>query len=82
MRFLGEFDPPEGLDFARGARVVLQTDRGVELGDVLCPATDRTARYLENPVRGNILRPAGIDDEAKESACPPSSPGPLRPRLS
>ena len=29
---------------------------GTELGEVLCPATDRTALFLENPVQGEILR--------------------------
>ena len=28
---------------------------GTELGEVLSPATDRTALFLENPVRGEIL---------------------------
>ena len=37
------------------------SDRGTELGEVLCPATDRTALFLENPVRGAILRTAIIE---------------------
>ena len=37
-----------------------------EMGEVLCAATDRTALFLENPVRGDILRPATSEDLASE----------------
>lgn len=58
MRFLGEYRAPEGVPLARGERVVVQSDRGAELGEVLCEATDRTAPFLENPVNGPVLRVA------------------------
>lgn len=64
MRFLGEFTGLEGQDHPRGQRVVVQTDRGQELGEVLCPATDRTAMFLENPAKGPILRVALPEDSA------------------
>jgi cell fate regulator YaaT (PSP1 superfamily) len=41
---------------------VVRTDRGTELGEVLCPATDRSAAFLENPHRGLIERVASEDD--------------------
>jgi cell fate regulator YaaT (PSP1 superfamily) len=62
MRFLGEFADHQGERRARGQRVVLRTDRGVELGEVLCPASEQSAQYLENPPRGDILREATADD--------------------
>ena len=62
MRFLGEYTGLTGLDHVRGERVVIQSDRGTELGEVLCPATDRTATFLENPTRGDILRRATQGD--------------------
>ena len=40
MRFLGEFDPEAGV-YARGDEVVVRTERGLELGQVLCPADPR-----------------------------------------
>jgi cell fate regulator YaaT (PSP1 superfamily) len=55
MRFLGEFDP-EGKDYARGDEVIARTDRGLEVGAVLCPATPRAVALLSEPTRGRILR--------------------------
>ena len=62
MRFLGEYAGLEGQDHPRGQRVVVRSDRGTELGEVLCPATDRTALFLEHPVQGPILRVATAED--------------------
>jgi cell fate regulator YaaT (PSP1 superfamily) len=67
MRFLGEFASLPDQDHPRGQRVVVRSDRGTELGEVLCPATDRTAMFLENPVRGEILRVAQADDLASDN---------------
>ncbi len=36
------------------------------MGEILCPATERTASFLENPFRGQILRVATSDDLAAE----------------
>jgi cell fate regulator YaaT (PSP1 superfamily) len=68
MRFLGEFRGLEGMSHPRGQRVVVQTDRGTELGEVLCPASDRTARFLENPARGEVFRVATEADLAAHAA--------------
>src|SRR5262249_4817565 len=68
MRFLGEYAGPRDQDYPRGRPVVIRSDRGIELGEVLCPATSRTAQFLENPVRGEILRPASEDDLAQAEA--------------
>src|SRR3954452_7596703 len=67
MRSLGEYVGLAGQDHPRGQRVVVRSDRGTELGEVLCPATDRTALFLENPVQGPILRPASPEDLAAEA---------------
>jgi cell fate regulator YaaT (PSP1 superfamily) len=68
MRFLGQYAGLTGEDHPRGQRVVIQSDRGTEIGEVLCPATDRTATFLENPVRGDILRSATGADLERETA--------------
>jgi cell fate regulator YaaT (PSP1 superfamily) len=62
MRFLGEFQPPEGATAARGQRVVIRTDRGLEIGDVLCEATPRALEMLSEPTSGRILRPLTDED--------------------
>ena len=66
MRLLGEFAAPPGAAFARGARVVVRTERGQELGEVLCPATPQATSYLPEPTRGEILRPLSDDDRRRE----------------
>jgi cell fate regulator YaaT (PSP1 superfamily) len=62
MRFLGEFSGLPEQDHPRGQAVVVRSDRGTELGEVLAPATDRTAAFLENPGRGEVLRVATPED--------------------
>lgn len=55
MRFLGEFDPDNGC-YARGQEVVVRTERGLELGQVLCAATPRAVELIAEPTRGRIVR--------------------------
>jgi cell fate regulator YaaT (PSP1 superfamily) len=55
MRFLGEFDPDNGC-YARGQEVVVRTERGLELGQVLCPATPRAVELIAEPTHGRIVR--------------------------
>jgi cell fate regulator YaaT (PSP1 superfamily) len=66
MRHIGEYECVEGRTHSRGERVVVRSDRGTEMGEVLCAATDRTASFLENPFRGQILRVATSEDFAVE----------------
>lgn len=68
MRFLGEFAVSGGQEpYRRGQSVVVRTDRGTELAEVLCPASERAARFLENPSRGQILRLASAEDEEENA---------------
>jgi cell fate regulator YaaT (PSP1 superfamily) len=67
MRFLGEFAGLPDHDHARGQTVVVRSDRGTELGDILCPATDRVLRMLPNPARGEMVRQATDADHAREA---------------
>ena len=67
MRHLGECGDTEGRTYTRGDRVVLRSDRGTEIGEVLCLATDRTARFLVNPAPGMILRSASPEDLRSEA---------------
>jgi cell fate regulator YaaT (PSP1 superfamily) len=62
MRFLGEYKSLADEEHLRGEQVVVRSDRGTELGEILCAASERTARFLTNAVQGEILRLATEDD--------------------
>ena len=63
MRTLGVFSTSRGDEYARCCRVIVRTDRGLEVGEVLCEATDEAIDYLSDPIRGQILRQMSADDE-------------------
>ena len=69
MRLLGDFEARRGTVFRRGEEVIVRSERGVEWGTVLCPATERTGEYLGNtrPNIGRILRIANSDDRRTRS---------------
>jgi cell fate regulator YaaT (PSP1 superfamily) len=66
MRFLGDFTGLPGQDHPRGQAVVVRSDRGTELGEVLCRASERTHNFLANPVNGEILRLPTCDDRTQD----------------
>ena len=65
MRFLGAFAARPGGFANRGDVVIVRTERGQEVGEVLCPATPEALAALPDPTRGDILRAAGPDDRLK-----------------
>ncbi len=67
MRFLGEFAGLPDQGHSRGQQVVIRSERGTELGDVLCPVSERIAGFLPNPTRGEILRLASQQDREQEA---------------
>ena len=67
MRFLGEYKGLPDQDHSRGQQVVVRSDRGTELGEVLCPVTEQTARFMPNPAQGEILRLATAEDRDQEA---------------
>jgi cell fate regulator YaaT (PSP1 superfamily) len=64
MRFLGDFEPVEGIICHRGSRVLARTERGLEVGDVLCEVTPRAMEMISEPTHGQIVRLLSQDDEA------------------
>lgn len=62
VRFLGEFEAPEGAVFQRDDEVVARTERGLELCYVLCEASARAAEYLAEAGKGHIIRRLTEDD--------------------
>lgn len=64
MRLLGDFEAKRQVKFSRNDEVVVRSERGIEWGIVLCPATRQTASYLGNAKAsgGRILREASDED--------------------
>ncbi len=67
MRFLGECTGLPGQDHPRGQAVVLRSDRGTELGEVLCQASERTSRFLPDGIDAEILRLPTAEDREREA---------------
>ncbi len=65
MRFLGEYQAPEDILYERGQTAILQTDRGLEVGEVLCPAHPKAMEQIADPTSGEILRRASEEDEGE-----------------
>lgn len=59
----GRFRAAGSLPLQRGDRVVVRSQLGLELGVVMCAATERHARMLEQRFVGDLLRRAGPEDE-------------------
>jgi len=62
MRSLGVMTARSGDPHDRGARVIARTNRGLEVGEVLCEATDDVAAKLQNPTHGQVLRAMTAED--------------------
>lgn len=64
MRHLGHFSVKGPQTYSRSHSVVVRSDRGMELGEVLCEATDQASKFLGNTESvGHIVRAANVDDE-------------------
>lgn len=62
MRLLGVFTTHGNGSFRRGARVIVRTNRGLEVGEVLCEASDQVVERLQDPAYGQILREMTPED--------------------
>jgi cell fate regulator YaaT (PSP1 superfamily) len=62
----GRFRSEPALPCERGQRVVVRTYRGLEIGEVLRPATEGHAHFLPNTTVGILVRHATSEDEARE----------------
>jgi cell fate regulator YaaT (PSP1 superfamily) len=59
----GRFRPVRPMACRRGDRVVVRSQRGLEIGAVLREATQRHAHFLPNTTVGALLRQASPEDE-------------------
>lgn len=64
LRLLGDFESRRYTTHQRNDEVIVRSERGMEWGTVLCPATERTAAYMGNTRAsgGRIVRPVSDDD--------------------
>ncbi len=66
MRLLGIFSFADHTPLRHGNRVVLRTNRGQELGVILCLSTPEALEYLKcDLIEDRVLRPATEEDEAE-----------------
>lgn len=61
---VGRFVAPQPLTVSRGQRVVIESDRGLEVGVVLCPAGASSERLLPQTFVGRVARRLHDADEA------------------
>src|SRR5437016_2771095 len=59
----GRFRPAIPVDCRRGDLAVVRSPRGVEVGQVLCPATPQHSHFLPDATAGTLLRLATEEDE-------------------
>src|SRR6267154_2345584 len=65
-RIIGEFSSKGRDNYPRNCQVLVRSDRGVEVGEVLSLASDRTREYLgSTEAKGHILREATEQDRQK-----------------
>ena len=62
MRYVGDYTTMSQAGFTRGETVILKTERGQEVGTVLCLATPQTIAVIPDPTHGQILRAATETD--------------------
>ncbi|HSG72652.1 MAG TPA: PSP1 C-terminal domain-containing protein, partial [Planctomycetaceae bacterium] len=63
MRVVGEFSGRSDQEYRRHQDVLVRTDRGIEWGEILSPADEKTRTYLgSEKSAGRILRTARDED--------------------
>ena len=65
MRFLGEFEPNAIAAYRRYDPVIIHTERGLEVGDILCESTPRAVEFLEDPTKGRVVRMMTDEDRVQ-----------------
>ena len=78
MRFLGDFEPVPDHAYARGQNIVVRTERGLELAEILCESTPQTVQMLTEPTHGQIVRVMSDEDHALDRGIKEKEHGALR----
>ena len=63
MRVLGVFSAPSSASYCRDTRVIVRTERGLEVGVVLGEATEAAQAAMKDPTEGQVFRAMTADDE-------------------
>ena len=66
LRNLGVMSARQDATYRRGMSVIVRSDRGLEIGQVLCEATEDALSHLDQPAMGSIVREV-TEDDARES---------------
>jgi cell fate regulator YaaT (PSP1 superfamily) len=67
MRALGVYTVGRDETYLRGTQVVVRTDRGMEVGEVLCDTTEAALAQMKDAGHGQILRAMSADDARDRS---------------
>ena len=67
LQLLGVFSTSREETFVRNVQVLARTERGVEIGEVLCEATERAVQNLHDTKGGQILREVSGEDREELS---------------
>jgi cell fate regulator YaaT (PSP1 superfamily) len=65
VRFLGEYAAEGNAIYVRHQRVIVRSERGLEVAEVLSESTPAAVALLPEPTRGHILRGLSNDDHAE-----------------
>src|SRR5439155_4729099 len=60
----GTFGTDPETAFRRGDGVLVRTDRGLEVGEVLCEVSPRAVEFLADPTHGRVVRHLTDEDRA------------------
>jgi len=67
MRALGVYSSSRDEAFLRSTEVVVRGERGLEIGEVLCEATEEAVSKIKEPGTGQVLRRMTADDARERS---------------
>lgn len=62
MRSIGVMASRNDAVYRRSMEVIVRTDRGIEVGQVLCEANDDALSHLDQPANGHLVREVSPED--------------------
>ena len=62
MRSIGVMASRNDIVYRRSMEVIVRTDRGIEVGQVLCEATEDALSHLDQPATGHVIREVSNED--------------------
>jgi cell fate regulator YaaT (PSP1 superfamily) len=67
MRFLGEFEAAGEGTYRRGDDVIIRSERGLEVGEVMCETNPRAVELLTEPTHGQVMRLMSAEDDVQRA---------------